>query len=419
MQAEPEAKPQSAIEQTFSRFWAFGLLLLVATSWRLWFPVPDSSYPLIPLVPLSNSLATGIRLTGIIASVFLVVALLPCIVCVKWSRSWCIIAASLLLCFLSDQHRIQPWAYQSFFYAILFGTLPTSKWRGWILPIIVSIYAYSALGKFDSQFFHTVGDDLIRFCVNVLPMDASTIPPSYRYVLVAMLPFSELMVALFLCFRRMQITGSCAAICMHLTLIAIFGPWAKNHSLGLLIWNLMLVSQHLYLISSWRARQQLTGSQQNLPMIARDLATIVRFCLWTIAIAAPAFERTGYWDHWTSWSLYSPHTSRARIEIHQSALNTLSASQRSALLIDDDGDQWQEINLGEWSLLERGVPVYPQARYQLELAYCIAEQSNLTQEMRVKLQSVSDRKTGKREEQRLLNLEEISSARSQFWLHSE
>ena len=128
-------------------------------------------------------------------------------------------------------------------------------------------------------------------------------------------------------------------------------------------------------------------------------------------------ERQGYWDHWTSWSLYSPHTSRAKIELHQSVVGNLDHFQRISLMPDNDFDQWQEINLSEWSLSTRGVPVYPQARYQLELAAIIASGLSDTHGVRVKLQGVSDRRTGRRREELLFNLHEINQARRQFWLH--
>ena len=85
---------------------------------------------------------------------------------------------------------------------------------------------------------------------------------------------------------------------------------------------------------------------------------------------------------------------------------------------DHDGDQWRELDLSEWSLKVRKVPIYPQARYQLGLASQLAASLNLSDALRVKLQSVSDRRTGNRNEQLLLNEKEIERDLGAFWLHS-
>ena len=134
------------------------------------------------------------------------------------------------------------------------------------------------------------------------------------------------------------------------------------------------------------------------------------------AIAAPLLERRGYWDHWTSWSLYSPHTSHVDIELHQSAIDRLSPVLQTFLLDDTDHDGWQVLDLGSWSLATRRVPVYPQARYQLALAAELSHQYGLTDEIRARLLGVSDRWSGKREQLMMRNRNEIEAATEAFWL---
>lgn len=419
MQPDTSQKKYSTIDQAFSSFWALGLMILIAASWRLWFPITESAYPMIPLLPIPNTILGGLNVLGIIASTVLIVALFQCVISRGNSTWWMIVSISLLICFLSDQHRLQPWAYQSFLYSMLFGTLQSDKWKKWMLPIIVSIYAYSAAGKYDAQFFHTVGNEMIGFMGRVSPFELPILSSEYRHIFVAIFPTSEILIALLLIFKRSRAPASIAAICMHLSLIAILGPWGKNHSFGVLLWNAMLIGQHLYLITCSRLKQRAGQADSNPSSVSgyNSKRIPVLFCTWTIVLVAPCLERTGFWDHWTSWSLYSPHTSRARIEFHQSVVNSLGKLQRQALISDDDQDQWYEIDLGTWSLAERSVPVYPQARYQLDLAHHLAQDLKLENEIRVKLQGVSNRKTGERIEERLLNLKEIKNARKQFWLH--
>ena len=134
------------------------------------------------------------------------------------------------------------------------------------------------------------------------------------------------------------------------------------------------------------------------------------------ALVMPIFERTGYWDHWLSWALYAPHNSRVEVEIHRSGIELLPTAAGEFVEQDLDGDGWHALSLDRWSLASLGVPIYPQARYQLGLAVALAQQSGLDQQIRAQLRSVSDRHTGERAEQRLLNLGELRAARDGFWL---
>ena len=125
-----------------------------------------------------------------------------------------------------------------------------------MLPLAVSIYAYSALGKFDAQFLNTVGKELIEFAGSFLPGSLSVALEPHRDILIYILPTGELLVALSLCVRPLRIYGSAAAICMQFQCYSAFLDVAKNHSLGVLIWNVMLIGQHVYLISCYRSDGQ-------------------------------------------------------------------------------------------------------------------------------------------------------------------
>jgi hypothetical protein len=74
------------------------------------------------------------------------------------------------------------------------------------------------------------------------------------------------------------------------------------------------------------------------------------------------------------------------------------------------------VDLGRWSLVTRGVPIYPQARYQLGLAAAIAQRSDLSDEIRARMSGVSDRWSGERQTQMMGNLKEIEAAEKQFWM---
>ena len=113
--------------------------------------------------------------------------------------------------------------------------------------------------------------------------------------------------------------------------------------------------------------------------------------------------------------LYSPHNSRVEIEIHSSAIERLPNQIQEFIEDDWDSDRWQALNIGDWSLRVRRVPVYPQARYQLALAGELARHYQLSTAIRVRQRGVSDRWTGAREERRYLGQKEIEHRLKEYW----
>jgi hypothetical protein len=134
------------------------LLLLIAATYPLW--LSTGNMPAIPLVQ------GGIRLPSLastIISITLVAGLLGAVIAPeRCRRAWWLVAGSLCVSFLIDQHRLQPWAYQSAIYALLFAAMSPLRARRYLIPLAASVYLYSAAGKFDYQFVHTVGQDFLH-----------------------------------------------------------------------------------------------------------------------------------------------------------------------------------------------------------------------------------------------------------------
>jgi hypothetical protein len=131
------------------------------------------------------------------------------------------------------------------------------------------------------------------------------------------------------------------------------------------------------------------------------------YAVVAIVVIGPAFERSERWDHWLAWSLYAPHTSRAEIEIAESSVEELPAAIREFLDEDPDQDRWRKLDLGQWSLERRGVPIYPQGRYQLAWIQKFLANSEIDDGVRVKVRGVADRVTGKRTERWLMRRTEV------------
>ena len=341
---------------------------------------------------------------------------------------WLLVAVALAFAFCLDQHRLQPWAYQSAIYAMVFAVFRPAEHRRILIPLAASIYIYSAAGKLDYQFAHSVGQEFLDCLLSPLGF-ADSFTEGTRAKLALLMPSVELCAGVLLLPKSTRRMSALVLMLMHITLIGILGPWSLDHSLGVLVWNAALFAQAYFLFfasprssSSDRTPEQnrsrhkelFHAAELNAPVrLARGATRLLVF----FAIVAPITERFGGWDHWTSWALYSPHNSRVSVEIHGSAVDDLPGGISGHLDPDEDDDGWQTLALDRWSLESLAVPVYPQARYQLALSHELVRSTEMDPTaIRCRVRSVSDRMTGARQEKPLVGDKEIANALAEYWL---
>ncbi len=401
----------------FSRFWALAALTLITVTFRLWFP--DNCFPLIPFFGLGHGAATSLTML----SGPLIVAPLLWIVVQPLNRSWrwWLVVGGLLIAFLSDQHRLQPWAYQTVLYAVIFAFTPQRNHRRWVIPIAASIYLYSSAGKFDYQFTHTVGQDFLQALLGSTGILQSERVADSRHAIALIFPAVEFLLGLGLLLPPTRRVAGIGVIAMHATLLMILGPFGLNHSYGVLVWNIALAVQAWMIfvrpdparVNAKGAEQhppstkQIIDSQFSKPQSQPLLKTTVVGLVCGFALLAPLGERSGYWDHWLSWALYSPHNSRVVCEVSQSAVDKLPESLQQYLKEDADEDGWREVDFGAWSLECTGAPIYPQSRYQRQLAADLAVNHRLNSSVRAIVYETADRWTGERKTQWLLGTSEL------------
>ncbi|HBJ34625.1 MAG TPA: hypothetical protein DDZ51_07660 [Planctomycetaceae bacterium] len=432
------------------RTWAGATLLLLLVSHRLWIPSPHwgssppwvlgdgiwiVDFPRVPMISLANGTSFWIDAVSLAA---LVVSLAIVAVRRDSAMSWrpmVVIAISFATLFVCNQHRLQPWAYQGWLYAILFACAAPQTARRWVILLTISIYAYSALGKFDQQFLKTVGPSLVSTLMPVgVIEDGDVAVDRWRWWIessVVLLPVAELMIAGLLAITKTRRVGGSAAIAMHLSLIAILGPLGMGHSAAVLAWNLFLAIQSWMLFvrrdeandsTQWQSVSAGGSRPPAVGFVAKGL--ILAAILLPMLERFPRGEVYGYWDHWLSWSLYSPHTSRVELQVHESAIGMLPKVVSQYSHSGDEDDGWLTIQVDRWSLAELAVPVYPQARFQLGVAHEIAlkldseKESRLSKRgaIRIKIRGVADRRTGRREEIWAMGAAGIAKQRSRFWL---
>lgn len=408
-------------DEKFARFWAVSFILLILMTYRLWLPgswTRTSHFPSIPFVDVSRWLSFDISIL-LVPTFAIASAIIVLLTRIAWCQraAWLCIVLGLAAGFLIDQHRLQPWAYQTFLYASMFVLLPATHRMLAFRVITISIYFYSSTGKFDYQFVHTVGQEFLATAAGLAHLDIGDWSDLSRVIAASAFPAAELTTAILLTIPRTRRFGGACAIAMHAGLIALLSPWGMRHSSGVIMWNLVLAGQAYWLFM----RQPQSRWKQHVEVVHgfRTVGLSVAMLLLVMAVGLPLTERRDrydsnawHWDHWMSWALYSPHNSRVDIEVHARAVDALPTPLRSCVADDGNDDSWHKLDLGKLSLESRGVPILPQARYQLSLAIEIARVSGWSREIRGVLRSAADRNDGSRTEIWMNGLQEMQSVQT-------
>lgn len=398
---------EAKLRLTLVRWCAVSVAFLMACTLRLWFPpLAGADFPSVPLWKLLCSLPPTLD-WGLSALLLLGWVALSC------RRHWgsvLIVSAGIGLILL-NQHRLQPWHYQLTLFAGVFAFAPAREQVIWLRRLVISVYAYSAISKADYEFLHTVGPQFLQASASLSGLKLPTSQNSLA-VLAAGFPLVEFLIAAGLCGTSTRRWAGIGACLFHVGLLVILGPLGLNHSLGVVGWNIhFLVLAWLLFVSS--------NPEKNAVRIAvKSHSPSWIWCLMLPVFVLPLFERFGYWDHWPSWAVYAPHTSRVETYVAVSATDRLPSSLQSLLPESELGTLWVRIPAEQWSLNSLGVPIYPQARFQLGIANHLAQILDSQFEIRADVLGAASRWNGKRSEIRLEGLGQIQRAENLFWCNS-
>jgi hypothetical protein len=316
--------------------------------------------------------------------------------------------------------------------ASLCGLSQASHARGWLTWIVISIYFYSALGKLDFEFLHTVGQQFWHGMWQLLGRGPSEPTELASVAWIAMLPLAELLLAAGLAYSPTRRWAGALACIFHGLLMLLLGPWGLQHSWGVFFWNLQFAGQAWWLF----VRPDSSGTSKTFDAQLGDSpssqsssrATVdwpgwgngLSSALALLVIGLPAVERFGYWDHWPSWALYAPHSSRVEVWLASTRLDRLPDSLRQLMSqAGDETELWQRVPLERWSLAQTASPIYPQARFQLGIAVDLARRVDSQYEIKAMVHGVANRWNGKRISSELAGTAEIErAAANNYWFNS-
>ncbi len=447
----------SSVESTqrivrWLKLWTLAFAVtLIATSYRLWLPPDWSNFPQVPALSALVNAASWCDYLGLAAlSAGLLWAMIGELrpgsnfrreregLTSTWP--WIVIVASGLWLVGLSQHRLQAWFFQLLLYCLVSMLSGQHRQVRWFQRIVVSIYVYSALGKLDFEFVHTVGQDFLQATASLLQIDLSSLNETDRIVAAFLLPTFELLLAGGLVWNKTRRVAGVCTCCFHLGLATlVWGP--LNHSWGVFLWNIQFAGQAILLFvlpqnaqgsssfAQFNSRQAgSTDNGQPKSELAADSPSSSAFTRWpdrflqallVASIVMPMGERWAMWDHWPSWALYAPHSSRVRVTVATYAVDQLPEHLRVLLpSSDDDSQVGVEVPLAQWSLQELGVPIYPQARFQLGVARYLSSRLNSPIAIQVEIRESADRFTGKRQIRQLRSSDEIQQASRFFTLGS-
>lgn len=415
-------------------------IVLIAVTWRLWWG--GSDFPAIPLgawlsgVPwIADRVCCGALLLGLALVAF------GTLRHSYWG--WSVVLVSGVLLALLDQHRWQPWFYQLLLYAAIFRLSSASHIARLLIWLTVSIYFYSALGKFDTEFLHTVGQQFWEGLLQLFgrPRPAAEFRGERSIVLIALLPATELLLAAGLAWSATRRAAGVLAIVFHLGLMALLSPLGLDHSAAVVFWNLQFAGQALCLFVLAAGKQTAQRSTTAPAILQPGWRNQLSTAIVCLAIALPVGERWGRWDHWTSWALYAPHSSRTEVWIASTAVDRLPHSLQQVIAAEQTERQeeqakhraqngermdwveperltalWLRVPIERWSLAETATPIYPQSRFQLGVARALAQRIDSEFKIKVIVRGIAARWDGRRRNREFQGSSGLATAARQFWL---
>lgn len=402
----------------FHDFWTVCALLLILSTRKLW--LSSGEFPQVPFLAGMLTLPVGLdRL--FLAIAFIPLCLMLCLP--EESRRWRICCtlffAGMLLLFLVNQHRFQPWAWQFLLIALAslwFSPRHVAFWWRWLA---ISLYFFSAFSKFDLVFADELGLLFLKTAASFLHLDVTAWPLVWRQTAALSFPAWELLAAIFLCFPRTRVLGMTMASIMHAMLLLILGPWGLNHHAGVLIWNFFFICQAGLLF--WPCRYQGPSCPLILPQnqSPRKLVTRLPAGLFSIILLLPVLELFGLYDHWPAWGLYASRIERVALWIPRADRAKFPPTLQTHLAEITDEPEWLRLKLDRWSLDALHAPIYPQARFQIGVSAAVIERFQLRDNFRLLLDSPASRFTTSRSRSEFNTWEELQSRIHTYRLNAQ
>ena len=388
------------------------LLLLCGVTWPLW--IPTDRFPTVPVAELLCPVPAAVDLMLLGLVVLSSTALFLLGPKNAWStKLWLSLAVALTGCFLLNQHRFQPWAYQMAVLAIFFGLAPPTTARRLTIWLTLSIYFYSALSKLNPSFVNELGTDFLQTFGTFVGMtwDAEALV-TWKW-LALVFPLFEFATFLLLLSARTRRVGVIAACLMHLGLLLVLGPLGLSHSWGVLQWNLFFIVQVVLLF--WFSPEQ-AAAPHDAAAASRTSWLAQTVCI--LVLLFPVLELIGLGDPWPAWVLYASHVGRSHLFLPRHTVGRLPPELQKYVAAEPGDELYVPVKLDRWSLDTTGAPIYPGSRFAFAVGRAFVTKTGTGNFARFVIESPAGRFRGERDSEAIAGARMAQEADRRFWLNT-
>lgn len=256
---------------------------------------------------------------------------------------------------LLDQNRLQPWFY---IYSVMLLVLLFYNWRidnvnnyysfFIILQLcIAAVYVYSGLQKLNTSFTNETYPWFIKPLQNIFSERQMVSINKTGNVI----PFYEIALGLMLLIKPIRYIAIPMAICLHLAIVVLMGPFGNNYNSVVWPWNIFMILLVLLLFSGKTTERYFAIS--HLFKVPVFYLVIVFF--WIM----PAFNLFNKWETYLSFSLYSGNNHDGKIILSQNAYDKLPLYIKH--YVNKENGSYL-LYPKRWCLNELNAPMYPERR---------------------------------------------------------
>lgn len=344
------------VRKFIALFFSIGILM----SSKLWGLNTERLFPLTPVfdrIPIFSS-----TINFIIA-----IVLLACLITtiITKNRAVLLLFFSLMFVFLlQDQLRWQPWVYLYLLLLIPFLIFKNNDKKGFInyfKIIIIGVYLWSGIHKLNSNFIDSTFYSMVRVFFNI---GDEALISKFKFIGYA-IPFTEILIGVFLILPKFRVKGVYLAIVTHLFILIYLSPKPIGIGFNPIVypWNLAMITIVMSLF--YKNNTPLT-IYKSLNLKTQLMNTFGMLLFW----ALPLLSIFNLWDHYLSFSLYSDQTNYYYINVKTDSKTEIN-NQLIPFIIDKSSPYKTHIthisdgvfiDVNQWSLNELKVPFYPQNR---------------------------------------------------------
>lgn len=356
-------------QKAFARLRFVRIVLSVAMiigliiTYKLWL-TGGRLFPHTPVLPFLPQIPYPVDIIVLCAIIVMLVLIAFGYMVRKLMIAFCILFALLMLL---DQNRWQPWAYQYFWMMFVLAIV------NWDDPnpirqkntinalrlVIVGIYLYSGFQKLNPKFFDETYPWLLEPLGDAISESGQQLLLKLGYIF----PAIEIFMGVGLFFRKTRKAAIILAVIMHALIFIDMSPLGHNYNHVIWPWNITMI---ILVILLFNDTVPFSSYKKSL-RYPQVLAILALF--WIM----PFLSFFNLWDSYLSASLYSGNTSNGVIYVSDEVKEKLPADI-SKHVTGSTGQYLLAIKY--WSMMEMGVPGYPEKRLFINVKEHIEKYAN-------------------------------------------